>query len=303
MKTLTFGLIASLMLTSSALAHGVTAGDIEIIHPNIPQPAASAQAAAGYMGISNSGHDADKLIAIETPAAQSAMLHGTEHGTDGVARMVPLEGLEIPAGDTVVLEPGGMHVMLMGLTGPLTEGQMVPGVLVFEKAGRVEMEFMVDPASGADHSTMDHAAMGHDAAAGHDAHSGHAAPAPAMTGDDVVDIEALLKAQFDTPDNPLTVAPITVQGSVAIAGWAQGGNGGRAFMRKDEQGWFVEMCAGAGLMLPETLQGLGLSAAEAETLLANAKAAEHHLGAETIALFDSFDGTLMIGRQGHGQSN
>ena len=124
-----------------------------------------------------------------------------------------------------------------------------------------------------------------------------------MTGDDVVDIEALLKAQFDTPDNPLTVAPITVQGSVAIAGWAQGGNGGRAFMRKDEQGWFVEMCAGAGLMLPETLQGLGLSAAEAETLLANAKAAEHHLGAETIALFDSFDGTLMIGRQGHGQSN
>jgi hypothetical protein len=225
--------------------------------------------------------------------------------------MAHVEGIDIPANDTVVLESGGYHIMLMGLTQELIEGQMVPGVLIFEKAGRVEMEFAIDPPGGVDHSTMDHSAMGAEAstetasAEGHgDDHGhGHGAAAPAMTGDDPTDIEALLKAQFDTPESPLTVAPITVQGDVAIAGWSQDGRGGRVFLRKDAEGWFVELCSGAGLMLPATLQGLGLTPADAETLLVAARAAEETLGTEAIQRFDSFDGTLMIGRAGHGHSD
>jgi hypothetical protein len=303
------GLIAALLLADPVHAHGVTVGDLEIIHPNIPQPASSAMAAAGYMGISNAGDEADRLIGVETTVAQSAMLHKTEVNADGVASMAHVEGIDIPANDTVVLESGGYHIMLMGLTQELIEGQMVPGVLIFEKAGRVEMEFAIDPPGGVDHSTMDHSAMGHDAstetvsAEGHGHEAGHGTAAPAMTGDDSTDIEALLKAQFDTPESPLTVAPITVQGDVAIAGWSQDGRGGRAFLRKDAEGWFVELCSGAGLMLPETLQGLGLTPADAETLLATARAAEATLGAEAIQRFDSFDGMLMIGRDGHGHSD
>jgi hypothetical protein len=148
-----------------------------------------------------------------------------------------------------------------------------------------------------DHSGMEHGAEGHDA---HAAHGDHAAMAPAMTGDPLVDIEATLKAQFDTPENPLTVAPITVQGDVAIAGWAQNGMAGRAFLRQDETGWFVEVCAGKGLLMPEMLSGLGLSDGDAATLLASVTTAEAALGAEAIALFDSFDGELFIGRNGHG---
>ena len=49
--------------------------------------------------------------------------------------------MDIPAGGTVSLEHGSYHIMFMGLTGALTEGEMVKGVLVFEKAGRVEIEF------------------------------------------------------------------------------------------------------------------------------------------------------------------
>jgi copper(I)-binding protein len=305
------GLIAALLLAHPVHAHGVTVGDIEIIHPNIPQPASSAMAAAGYMGISNAGDEADRLIGVETTVAKSAMLHKTEVNADGVASMAHVEGIDIPANDTVVLESGGYHIMLMGLTQELIEGQMVPGVLIFEKAGRVEMEFAIDPPGGVDHSTMDHSAMGAEAstetasAEGHgDDHGhGHGAAAPAMTGDDPTDIEALLKAQFDTPESPLTVAPITVQGDVAIAGWSQDGRGGRAFLRKDVEGWFVELCSGAGLMLPATLQGLGLTPADAETLLVAARAAEETLGTEAIQRFDSFDGTLMIGRAGHGHSD
>jgi copper(I)-binding protein len=305
------GLIAALLLAHPVHAHGVTVGDLEIIHPNIPQPASSAMAAAGYMGISNAGDEADRLIGVETTVAQSAMLHKTEVNADGVASMAHVEGIDIPANDTVVLESGGYHIMLMGLTQELIEGQMVPGVLIFEKAGRVEMEFAIDPPGGVDHSTMDHSAMGAEAstetasAEGHgDDHGhGHGAAAPAMTGDDPTDIEALLKAQFDTPESPLTVAPITVQGDVAIAGWSQDGRGGRVFLRKDAEGWFVELCSGAGLMLPATLQGLGLTPADAETLLVAARAAEETLGTEAIQRFDSFDGTLMIGRAGHGHSD
>ena len=302
------GAVALLMATT-AFAHEVKVGDLQIIHANIPAPMNGAQVAAGYMGISNEGATPDKLIGVEVGVAAQAMLHTTEFSADGVATMKHVEALEIPADDTVVLEPGGYHIMLMGLKAPLVEGDMVLATLIFEHTGRVEIEFMVDPADGSvDHSKMDHSAMGqdagHDAAATGDAHAAHAAhgaghDAPVQTGDALVDIKALLMAQFDTPETPLTVDPITVQGTVAIAGWAQDGRGGRAFLRQDDKGWFIELCSGASLMLPATLQSLGLTAADAEALLTNAKAAEAALGAEVTALLDSFDGTLMIGRAGH----
>ena len=158
MKHLFQGLLASLLISTAAFAHEVKVGDLEIIHANIPAPAVSAKAAGGFMAISNEGATPDRLIAVETGIAERAEIHTTETGADGVAKMVHLpDGVEIPAGDTVVLERGGLHVMFMGLTGAMKEGDMVPATLVFEHAGRVEIEFMVDPPSGgADHSTMKH---------------------------------------------------------------------------------------------------------------------------------------------------
>jgi copper(I)-binding protein len=151
-----FALILALMAALPAHAHGVTEGALEIIHPNIPQPAKGAKSAAGYMAISNEGDTPDRLIGVETPAAAKSMLHITELSAEGVTSMSHLDAIEIPAGDTILLEPGGMHVMLMGLTADLSAGDMVEGTLIFEKAGRVEIEFMVDPQGGVDHSTMDH---------------------------------------------------------------------------------------------------------------------------------------------------
>lgn len=170
--------LAALLLSTAAHAHGVTAGDIEIIHPAIPAPPASAKSAAGYMAIANNGAEADTLVGIETAAAASVMLHTTEHGADGVARMMHVPAIEIPAGETVLLAPGGMHLMLMGLTAPLAEGDIVPATLVFDHAGRVAIEFMVDPPGGADHATMDHAAM--DPAAAPPADGPMSVPAGAM---------------------------------------------------------------------------------------------------------------------------
>ena len=75
---------------------------------------------------------------------------------DGVMNMRKVEGgLVIPAGGSASLSPGGFHLMLMGLTAPLKEGQMVPLTLTFEKAGPIEVQLQVDkmgatgPAHGA----------------------------------------------------------------------------------------------------------------------------------------------------------
>lgn len=155
--TLTGVALAWLALAGAAFAHEITVGELQIIHPHIPAPIAAAKTAAGYMAISNDGAVADRLIGIEAGFAAKATLHTTEFSADGVARMMLVETLEIAPGDTVVLEPGGLHVMLMGLGQKLTAGEMLPATLVFEQGGRVEIEFMVVNADGSvDHSTMEH---------------------------------------------------------------------------------------------------------------------------------------------------
>jgi periplasmic copper chaperone A len=155
-------LATALMLATPALAHGVTVGDLEIIHPHIPQPAASAKAAGGFMAISNNGSEPDRLIGIETGIAARAEVHESRVDANGVGTMAHVDAVEIPPGATVNLEHGGYHIMLMGLTGPLVEGEMHKATLIFERAGRVEIEFMIDPPAGMgemDHSKMDHSMM------------------------------------------------------------------------------------------------------------------------------------------------
>jgi copper(I)-binding protein len=152
------GILAALMLAGASHAHGVTAGNLEIIHPSIPAPPASAKAAAGHMGIRNDGDAPDRLIGVEMDAANHVMLHTTEIGSDGVARMIHLDLIEIPPGETVLLQPGGMHVMMMGLRRTLDVGELIPATLVFQNAGRVEVEFIVEEREGLGESHGNHGA-------------------------------------------------------------------------------------------------------------------------------------------------
>lgn len=155
-------LAAALLLAGPLAAHEIVAGDIQIIHPFIPQPAASAMAAGGFMAIVNNGSEPDRLIGVESDIAKMTELHESRVDANGVGTMVHIDVLEIPAGGTVSLEHGGYHIMFMGLNRPLEEGQMIDGTLIFERAGRVEVEFQVDPKGPMDgHGGMDHSAMGH----------------------------------------------------------------------------------------------------------------------------------------------
>lgn len=155
-------LAAALLFSAPLWAHEITVGDLQIIHPHIPQPAASAQAAGGFMAIVNAGSESDRLIGVESDIAAKSEVHESKVDENGVGTMTHIDALEIPAGETVSLERGGYHVMFMGLKAPLVEGEMHKAVLIFEKAGRVEIEFQIDPPMGMgemDHSTMDHSTM------------------------------------------------------------------------------------------------------------------------------------------------
>ena len=148
-------LVAALMLAAPASAHQTSLGDLDIVHANVPMPHAGAKSAAGYMVIVNHGTAADRLIGVTAGFAAESSVHESKTDADGVATMAAVPALDIPPGDSVVLEPGGYHIMFMGLTATLNEGEMLPATLMFQNAGAVAVEFMVDPpgaAGGAEHN-------------------------------------------------------------------------------------------------------------------------------------------------------
>ncbi|MFU8866253.1 MAG: copper chaperone PCu(A)C, partial [Rhodobacterales bacterium] len=85
---------------------------------------------AAYLSLqSDSG---DRLLSVNTPAAEKAVLHASETDSNGITRMIHLDVLELPAGEVVTLEPGGIHLMLMGLHEKLQEGSAFAVDLNFE---------------------------------------------------------------------------------------------------------------------------------------------------------------------------
>jgi copper(I)-binding protein len=101
-------------------------------------PAGPDQPAAAYFKITNSTTRADALLGVTSPVATSAMLHQTSTDSSGMTGMAMVDRLDIPAGATVKLEPGGYHVMMTGLTG-VTSGTSIELDLAFEHAGTIKV--------------------------------------------------------------------------------------------------------------------------------------------------------------------
>lgn len=84
----------------------------------------------------------DRLIGAATPVARVAQIH--QHTIEnGVMKMRQVDAVPLPAGQAVVLSPGGYHIMLVDLKAPLVAGQSFPLTLSFEKAGTVETKVMI----------------------------------------------------------------------------------------------------------------------------------------------------------------
>ncbi|MDZ4737330.1 MAG: copper chaperone PCu(A)C [Rhodospirillaceae bacterium] len=140
-----------LFVSGSAAAHCYEIGGLQIIHPWARATVPSAQNGVVYVAISNEGDTADRLVAVASPAAARAELH-TILMEDGVAKMRPLDAIEIAPGETAPLEPGGDHIMLLGLKGPLVEGHKLALTLTFEKAGAIDIELTIEAAGAGAHA-------------------------------------------------------------------------------------------------------------------------------------------------------
>lgn len=122
-----------------AVAHETKAGSLTISDMWSRATVSTSRPAVGYLTVTNDGAEADRLVGVESPLAGKVQLHLSSM-KDGVMKMEHMGGIEIPAGATVELAPGGYHLMLMQPRQVFKEGEMLPITLIFEKAGRVDIE-------------------------------------------------------------------------------------------------------------------------------------------------------------------
>ncbi|MFA7096931.1 MAG: copper chaperone PCu(A)C [Gammaproteobacteria bacterium] len=116
---------ASVAFAGSA-ADSVTAADayIRAVPPGQPNSAA-------FMVLKNGDSVDHALVGAASPAANVVELHTHVH-EDGMMKMRPVDKIDIKAGGETALQPGGLHIMLIDLTQPLTPGERVPVTLTFE---------------------------------------------------------------------------------------------------------------------------------------------------------------------------
>ena len=120
---------------------------------------------------------------------------------------------------------------------------------------------------------------------------------PAVTGEissQVKKIEHVMKAQFEKPDAPLKVFPVTVEGDYAVAGWVQNKRGGRALLKKHADSWTIVVCGGDGLRNADVLVQTGMSVAAADMLAKKVQHAEFSLSKQHLSQLALFEGVVKI---------
>src|SRR5690606_3196441 len=138
-------LAATLLLAVPAFAHNgvIHLGPINISQPFTRATLPNAPVGGGFLTIENTVTEPDRLVSATSPASDVVQIH--EMAMEGTAMKIRqlAIGLEIPAGEFVVLAPGGFHLMFMGLKQAFVEGETIEVTLVFEKAGTVEVSLPV----------------------------------------------------------------------------------------------------------------------------------------------------------------
>lgn len=157
MQTWLKTILVAMLVTLAGCGGPSAPSSIEVAEAWSPETPPGASVAAGYMTIRNGTAADDAIIAMESPVAGAVEVH-TMTMEDGMMRMRKVENLEVPAGKSVVLEPGAMHLMLIDLKDPLAAGGRYPLTLTFKAAGKVQTEVEVRGNGGAkdDHSGHQH---------------------------------------------------------------------------------------------------------------------------------------------------
>jgi copper(I)-binding protein len=133
------------------------ASDISLEHVWAKASAGGVTTGAAYLTVTDNGQP-DRLVGASTPAATTAEFHETIND-NGVMEMRPVASIALDPGKSVTFKPGGYHVMLMGLKGPLKAGDSFPLTLTFQHAQPITVTVKVEAigAAGIEH---DHGGMG-----------------------------------------------------------------------------------------------------------------------------------------------
>ncbi|MES9991978.1 MAG: copper chaperone PCu(A)C [Candidatus Thiodiazotropha sp.] len=128
-----------LMAICQAAVAGSVADGIMVDDPYVRAVPPGQPNSASFMVLHNKGDEGSALTAASSPAAEVVELH-THTMEDGMMRMRKVEKIDLPAGEAVSLQPGGLHVMLIGLKQQLAPDQNVPITLMFEDGSSVQVD-------------------------------------------------------------------------------------------------------------------------------------------------------------------
>ena len=142
-------LIAALSASASARQYGL--GDLSVERPWARELPPVAPNGAAYLRIENAGAVADQVVSASSPMARRVEFH-THEMDGGVMKMRRVHWVEVPARGSVRFEPGGLHVMLIGLKEPLVAGGSFSLTLGFRNAGELEVEVEITDVESTDHS-------------------------------------------------------------------------------------------------------------------------------------------------------
>jgi periplasmic copper chaperone A len=152
MKAIRLVMLVAVFVFAAAAASAQT-GQLQVGDAWARATPGKSETGAAYVTIQSP--TADRLVAASTPVAKTAELH-TMSMSGMVMKMRPVAGIDIPAGQPVTLAPGGIHIMLMGLTQPLRAGQSFPLTLTFDKAGTRTVDVAVQKVGAAGPASVQH---------------------------------------------------------------------------------------------------------------------------------------------------
>lgn len=272
-------LLLLLVFPLQVFAHEFFLGDLQIIHPSIPGTPYGATKAPVYMALSNEGTEDERLLGIETPFGIVKFQRPVTE-PDGSTRMEELAWIDIPAGDIILLARGELRGLVSNINRPLVEGSELTGTMIFEKRGRFDMFFMLDPME------VDEAS----AAPGSRNSEEETRPVPAQ------EIPSIAKALRDTLSrSDAMIAPIVATDDFAVAGWHSADRSALAFLRKDSAGkWAVQLWSNDSLLLPATLTSLGLPTATGTRLRDEINARLDAMGSRYRERVEAFPGTAHV---------
>lgn len=141
-STFITGFAATLLMTTSAFAEGLMVKDpyARAARPNAPTGAA-------FMTLMNHSDQDITLMGVSSDVAKRVELHTHIDNGEGIMQMTEIEGgITIPAGEMHMMKRGGDHIMMMGLTKFLVDGETIFVTFEFETGAEMVVEIPVDNA-------------------------------------------------------------------------------------------------------------------------------------------------------------